>query len=69
MCNADDSDNTASESTYLCEKVGASVQKRGEKEQIVAHKKSCDYFSNGTPLSGATGLGFFFVSGINILVK
>ncbi len=35
VCDAYDNDNTASKTTYLCEKVGASVQKRGEKEQIV----------------------------------
>ncbi len=35
----DDADNTASKMRYLCEKVGASAQKRGKKEQTVVHKK------------------------------
>ncbi len=32
VCDADNGDNTVSKTIYLCEKVGASVQKRGEKE-------------------------------------
>ncbi len=39
VCNADDRGNISSKMTYLGEKVGRSVQKRGEKEQIVVHKK------------------------------
>ncbi len=38
VCDAD-SDNTDSEATYLCEKVGGSELKRDEKVQIVVHKK------------------------------
>ncbi len=39
MCDADDSDNTTPKTMYPYEEVGASVQKRGEKEQTVVHKK------------------------------
>ncbi len=39
MCNPIDGGNTASKMMYPCENVGARVQKRGKKEQIVVPKK------------------------------
>ncbi len=38
VCDTDDGDTTVSEMMYLCEKVTASVRKRGKIEQIVVHK-------------------------------
>ncbi len=39
VCDPDDSANTAFKMMYLCAKIGASVQKTDENEQMVLHKK------------------------------